>query len=109
MGGGISATNPGYHIFSAFIMSMTGATDYLVQAAVASLFSALIILAAFMVVRLVWGQKAAFVVAILATFSASDIIMLCWAGYPNIVALALIPLLFYLFLQPQSFPKKTIS
>lgn len=106
MGGGLSATNPGYHIFSAFIISMTGATDYLVQASVSSLFSALIIMAAFMVVRLVWGQKAAFVVAILVTFSASDIIMLSWAGYPNIVALALIPLMFYLFLQPAKITQK---
>ena len=106
MGGGISATNPGYHIFAAFIMSMTGATDYLVQAAVASMFSALIILCIFMVVRLLWGELAGFVAAILALFSASDIIMLCWAGYPNIIALALIPLLFYLFLQPKKLSQK---
>ncbi len=26
MGGGISATNPGYHIFTAFVISMTGLT-----------------------------------------------------------------------------------
>jgi hypothetical protein len=106
MGGGISATNPGYHIFTAFIISMTGAPDYLVQAAVASLFSALIILCAFMVVRLVWGETAGLVAAVLITFSASDIVMLSWAGYPNIVALALIPLLFYLFLQPSKFASK---
>jgi hypothetical protein len=100
MGGGISVTNPGYHIFAAFIISMTGATDYLVQAAVTALFSTLIVLCSFMVVKLIWGELAGFVVAVLAAFSASDIIMLCWAGYPNVVTLALIPLLFYLFLQP---------
>jgi hypothetical protein len=109
MGGGISATNPGYHIFSAFIISMTGAPDYLVQAAVASLFSALTILCAFLVVRLVWGELAGFIVAVLVTFSASDIIMLSWAGYPNIVALALIPLLFYLFLQPKLSSKNYLA
>jgi len=100
MGGGVSATNPGYHIFAAFIISMTGAPDYLVQAAVASMFSALIILAAFILTRLVWGTRAGLVAAILVAFSASDILMLSWAGYPNIVALALIPIIFYFLLQP---------
>jgi hypothetical protein len=106
MGGGLSATNPGYHIFAVFIITMTGAPDYLVQAAVASLFSALIIAGAFLVTELVWGELAGFIVAILVTFSASDTIMLSWAGYPNIVALALIPILFYLFLQPAKFSSK---
>jgi ABC-type arginine transport system permease subunit len=106
MGGGVSVTNPGYHIFTAFIITVTGATEYLAQAVVASLFSALIVLCAFMIVKLVWGELAGFVVAVLATFSASDIIMLGWAGYPNIVALALIPLLFYLFLLPEKFSQK---
>jgi hypothetical protein len=100
MGGGVSATNPGYHIFAAFIISFTGAPDYLVQAAVVSLFSTLIIAAAFLLVKQIWGQTAGLATAILVTFSASDILMLSWAGYPNIVALALIPILFYLFLQP---------
>ena len=107
MDGGLSVTNPGYHIFAAFIISMSGAPDYLVQAAVASLFSALIILCAFLVVKLVWGELPGFIVAILVTFSASDIIMLSWAGYPNIVALALIPVLFYLFLQPAKLSSKS--
>jgi hypothetical protein len=104
MGGGLSATNPGYHIFASFIITMTGAPDYLVQALIASLFSALIILCAFMVVRLVWGEFTGIIVAVLVTFSASDILMLSWAGYPNIVALVLIPVLFYLFLQPKPSP-----
>ncbi len=100
MGGGISVTNPGYHIFASFVVNMTGAPDYLAQAAVASLFSALMILSVFLLVKLVWGERPAFIAAVLVTFSASDIIMLSWAGYPNIVALTLMPILFYLFLQP---------
>lgn len=107
MGGGLSATNPGYHIFAAFIITMTGAPDYLVQAAVASLFSALIVMGAFLVVRKVWGELTGFIVAVLVTFSASDIVMLNWAGYPNIVALALIPILFYFFLQPTKLTSKS--
>jgi hypothetical protein len=100
MGGGISATNPGYHILASFIISFTGAPDYIVQAVIVSLFSTLIIAAAFLLVKQIWGELAGLVVAVLITFSASDILMLSWAGYPNIVALALIPILFYLFLQP---------
>jgi len=107
MGGGLSATNPGYHIFASFLINMTGAPSYLIQATIASLFSTLTILCTFMVVRLVWSERAGFVVAVLATFLASDILMLNWGGYPNIVALALIPLLFYLFLQPTKLSKKT--
>jgi hypothetical protein len=107
MGGGLSVTNPGYHIFAVFIITMTGAPDYLVQAAVASLFSALLVLCAFLLVRRVWGELAGFIVAVLVTFSASDIVMLNWAGYPNIVALALIPILFYIFLQPTKLLSKS--
>jgi hypothetical protein len=107
MGGGLSVTNPGYHIFTAFIITLTGLPDYIAQAAVASMFSALLILCAFMLTKLVWGELAAFVAAVLVTFSASDIVMLSWAGYPNIVALALIPLIFYLFLQPTKLPSKS--
>jgi hypothetical protein len=109
MGGGISATNPGYHIFAAFIISFTGAPDYIVQAVVVSMFSTLIIAAAFLLVKQVWGELAGLVVAILVTFSASDILMLSWAGYPNIVALALIPVLFYLFLQPSKIALKSFT
>ena len=55
-----------------------------------------------------FGAKlAGFVVAVLVTFSASDIVMLNWAGYPNIVALALMPLLFYFFLQPKKLASKS--
>ncbi|MCW4001332.1 MAG: hypothetical protein NWE93_13945 [Candidatus Bathyarchaeota archaeon] len=100
MGGGVSATNPGYHIFTAFIIALSGAPDYLAQAAVASLFSALMILAAFLLIKTAWGESAGLVAAVLVAFSASDLIMLDWAGYPNIVALTLIPILFYFFLQP---------
>ncbi|MCW3994692.1 MAG: hypothetical protein NWE98_00900 [Candidatus Bathyarchaeota archaeon] len=103
MGGGLSVTNPGYHIFTAFVINLTGLPDYLAQALVASFFSAFVVVAAFLMVRRVWGELEAFVVAVLATFSASDIAILCWGGYPNIVTLMLIPLAFYLFLNRSKF------
>ena len=107
MGGGLSVTNPGYHIFTAFIIAMTGAPDYLAQAIVASLFSAFIVVCAFLIARRVWGELAGFVVAVLATFSASDIAILSWSGYPNIITLMLIPVVFYLFLERSRFSSKT--
>jgi hypothetical protein len=99
MGGGLSVTNPGYHIFTAFVIGMTGLPDYLAQAAVASFFSAFLVLCAFLIVRHVWSELAAFIVAVLVTFSASDIVILSWGGYPNIIALMLIPIVFFLFFQ----------
>ena len=83
MGGGLSVTNPGYHIFTAFIISMTGLPDYLAQALVASFFSAFLVLAAFLIVRRIWSELAGFIVAVLVTFSASDIIMLSWGRIPK--------------------------
>lgn len=56
MGGGLSVTNPGYHIFTAFMINMTGLPDYLAQALVASFFSAFIVVCAFLIVRQIWGD-----------------------------------------------------
>jgi len=107
MGGGLSVTNPGYHIFTAFIIAITGAPDYLAQVGVASLFSAFIVLCAFLLVRRAWGEETGFVVAVLAVFSASDIAILSWSGYPNIITLMLIPVVFFLFLERSRFSSKT--
>jgi hypothetical protein len=103
MGGGISITNPGYHIFVAFVILMTGMPDYLAQSIVVSFFSTLIVLAAFLITRSVWNESASFIVAFLVAISAADIEMLMWAGYPNVITLMLIPLIFYLYLQRPRF------
>ena len=107
MGSGLSLTNPGYHIFAAFLITMTGLPDYLAQTLVATLFSTLTVVCAFLITRRIWGNTPAFIVAILATFSASDIVMLSWAGYPNIITLSLIPIVFYLFLKPEKLGSKS--
>ncbi len=107
MGGGLSATNPGYHIFTVFIISMTGLPDYLAQALVASFFSAFLVMCVYLIVRQVWSELAGFIAAVLISFSAADIIMLSWAGYPNIVALVLIAGVFYLFLHPSKLSSKS--
>lgn len=100
MGGGLSITNPGYHIFTAFIITMTALPDYLAQALVASFFSALTVLSIFLITRKIWSENAALFVAVLTVFSLGDVYMISWGGYPNIVALSLIPIVFYLLMQP---------
>lgn len=99
MGGGISLTFPGYHIFASEIIVMTGLSDYLAQAIIVALFSSFIVLAAYLVTRAAWTESGALIVAFLVAVSRFDIEMLMWGGYPNVITLFLIPLTFYLFLQ----------
>jgi hypothetical protein len=103
MGGGISLTFPGYHIFLAYMISITGLPDYLAHSLVVSLFSSLIALCAFLITRTVWKESAALIVAFLVAISRFDVEMLLWGGYPNVITLMLMPLTFYLFLQRERF------
>jgi len=99
MGGGLSLTFPGYHIFVSYIILMTSIPDYLAHALVASFFSSFIVLCAFLIGRRVWGESTAFIVAFLVAISRFDVEMLVWGGFPNAVTLLLIPVVFYLFLE----------
>jgi hypothetical protein len=103
MGGGTSLTFPGYHIFASSIIQMTGLPEYVAQAAIVAFFSSLIVLCAFLVTKSIWSTAAGFVVAFLVAISRFDIEMLLWGGYPNVITLMLIPLIFYLFLQKDRF------
>ena len=103
MGGGLSLTFPGYHIFVSHVILMTGLPDYLAHTFVVSFFSSIIVLCAFLITRTVWGESTAFIVAFLVAISRFDIEMLMWAGYPNAVTLMLIPLVFYLYLERDRF------
>jgi hypothetical protein len=105
MGGGTSLTFPGYHIFASSIILMTGLTEYTAQAVIVALFSSLIVLCAYLITRSIWNESAAFIVAFLVAISRFDVEMLLWGGYPNVIALMLIPLTFYLFLQKDRFSK----
>lgn len=103
MGGVTSLTFPGYHIFASYIIFMTGMPDYFAHTLVASLFSSLIVLCAFLITRNVWGESASYVVAFLVAISRFDIELLMWGGYPNVITLLLIPLVFYLCLEKARF------
>ena len=102
MGGGISLTFPGYHIFASSIMLVTGLPEYVAHSAIVSLFSSLVVLIGYLITRRVWSESAAVIVAFLAAISRFDIEMLMWGGYPNVITLLLIPLTFYLYLKKDS-------
>jgi hypothetical protein len=99
MGGGLSLTFPGYHIFASGIIIMTGMPDYLAQTFIVALFSSLIVLSAYLVTKAAWTESGALIVAFVVAVSRFDIEMLQWGGYPNVITLLLIPVTFYLFLQ----------
>jgi hypothetical protein len=105
IGGGISLTFPGYHIFTATTIMLTGLPEYVAQAAVVALFSSLLVIGTFLITKRVWSTSAAFIVALLIAVSRFDIEMLMWAGYPNVITLLLIPTTFYLYLEKDRFTK----
>ena len=59
MGGGISLTFPGYHIFVSYIILITGIPEILAHSLVASLFSSLIAFCAFLITKTMWNESAA--------------------------------------------------
>jgi len=103
MGGGLSLTFPGYHIFVSYVILITGMPDYLAHSLVVSFFSSFIVLCAYLITRTVWRESAALIVAFLVAISRFDVEMLLWGGYPNAITLLLIPLTFYLYLQRERF------
>jgi len=105
MGGGLSLTFPGYHLFVAQIMILTGMPEYLAHALIVSLFSSTMVLVSYLITRRVWKESAAIVVAFLVAISRFDVEMLLWGGYPNVIALMLIPVTFYLYIQKDRFTK----
>ena len=105
MGGGLSLTFPGYHIFVAFIIFMTGLPDFLAHSLVVCLLSTITVACSFLITRKVWGESTGLIVALLVAVSRFDIEMLLWGGFPNVATLMLIPLSFYMFLQKERFTK----
>src|SRR3990170_8893884 len=73
MGGGTSLTFPGSPIFVSYIILMTGMPDYLAHSLVASFFSSLIVLCAFLITRTAWGESASLIVAFLVAISRFDV------------------------------------
>jgi hypothetical protein len=106
MGGGVSLTHPGFHIFTSFIILMTGMPDYMAQSLVVVMFSSLIVLCTFLLAKEVWGLPlASLIAAFMAAISKYDLEMMLWGGYPNVITLMIIPLIFYMFLRKETSSK----
>jgi hypothetical protein len=103
MGGGFSLTFPGYHIFVSYIVLLTGLPEYLAFSFTVALFSSLMVFCSFLVTKAAWNENAGLIVAFLVAISRFDIEMLLWGGYPNVAALILIPIIFYLYLEKERF------
>ena len=103
MGGGLSLTFPGYHIFTAGIIMMTGMTDYIAQTVIVALFSSVLVFIAFLITKSAWTESGALIVAFIVAISRPDMEILLWGGYPNVITLLLIPVAFYLYLQKDRF------
>lgn len=108
MGGGTSLTHPGFHIFTSFILLTTGMPDYAAQFIVAVLLSSLLVLCAFLLTKTLWGLPTApLIAAFIAALSRHDLEMLLWGGYPNVVTLAIMSLIFYMLLRKDT-PASTL-
>lgn len=107
MGSGVSLTHPGFHIFTSIIIFQTSLPDYAAQAFVAILFSSLMVLCAYVIVRQAWAlNSASLTAAFLMAISRYDLEMLLWGGYPNIITLAIMPAFLYLMIKEEVLSRK---
>jgi hypothetical protein len=105
MGGESLATPPGFHFFVSILILLSGMPLLFAQLITAALFSAFIVFPAYLISRRVWrNPNAGLVAAFFAAVSALSIEMISWGGYTNIVSLALIAVIFYLFLRDTDQP-----
>jgi len=100
MGGEPLATPPGFHFFVSILILFTGMPLLLAQLITAAFFSSFIVFPAYLVSKKMWrSHSAGFLAALFAAISALSIEMVSWGGYTNVVSLALIVVIFYLFLK----------
>ena len=100
MGGEPLATPPGFHFFVTILILFTGMPLILAQLITAAFFSSFIVFPAYLISRRIWrSHSAGFLAAFFAAISALSLEMISWGGYTNVVSLALIVVIFYLFLR----------
>jgi len=100
MGGEPLATPPGFHFFVSILILFTGMPLLFAQLITAAFFSSFIVFPAYLISKKMWkSHSAGFLAAFFAAISALSIEMVSWGGYTNVVSLALIVVIFYLFLK----------
>ena len=107
MGGEPLATPPGYHLFATIIVLFTGMPILLAQMLIAAFFSSFTVFPMYLLSKKMWRDSGAgFLSAFLVTVSSLSMEMLGWGGYPNIISLAFIVLIVYLFLKELGRPHR---
>ncbi|MGD9130649.1 MAG: hypothetical protein PVH73_03640 [Candidatus Bathyarchaeota archaeon] len=108
MGGEQLATPPGFHFFVSTLILLTGMPLLLAQLITAAFFSAFIVFPAYLISKRIWrNPNAGVIAAFFAAVSALSTEMISWGGYTNIVSLALIAVIFYLFLRDLDQPSRS--
>jgi len=100
MGGEPLATPPGFHFFVSILILLTGMPLLFAQLITAAFFSSFIVFPAYLVSKKIWrNHSAGLLAAFFAAISALSVEMISWGGYTNVVSLALIVVILYLFLK----------
>jgi len=100
MGGEPLATPIGFHFFVSVLIMFTGMPIVLAEAITASFFSSFVVFPAYLVSKRLWKNgNAGLLAALFAAISALSLEMIGWGGYTNVVSLALMITLFYLFIR----------
>lgn len=105
MGGEPLVTPPGFHFFVSMLILLTGMPITLAQPLTATFFSATMVFPVYLIAKKIWkNQNTGLLAAFFTAISALSIEMLTWGGYPNIVSLFLMSVIFYLFLKDADTP-----
>jgi len=105
MGGEPLATPPGYHLFASFIIFFTGMPLLIAQLLISAFFSSLAVFPTYLLSKKIWrSNSAGFLATFFVTVSSLSLEMLGWGGYPNVISLTLILIIFYLFLKNTDHP-----
>jgi hypothetical protein len=105
MGGEPLTNTPGFYLFASIIIFFTGMPLLVAQALIAAFFSSFAIFPTYLFAKKIWRSKGAgFLAALFVAVSSLSLEMLGWGGYPNVVSLVLIAIVFYLFLENTSQP-----
>jgi hypothetical protein len=105
MGGQLLPTPPGFHFFVSILILFSGIPLLFAQLLTAAFFSSVVVFPAYLISKRIWGKSNAGVLAaFFAAISALSLEMISWGGYTNVVSLASIVTILYLFLRDMNHP-----
>jgi hypothetical protein len=105
MGGEFLATPVGFHFFVCTLMLFSGMPIILAELVTAIFYSAIIVFPAYIVAKRIWkSPNSGYIAAFFASISALSFEMISWGGYTNVISLALIIMIFYVFLRENDNP-----